>query len=137
MDWAVVATRNVGMSLPKRIIHASPTPRSHGMTTTTTTANPYPDVPLPAGARQISSWFDYDDSGMQARAFYGTKRGERVQVDVDGIQFADGRVDPTATIRSSLRDDALIGSLYAAELRELAAHALAAADELDGLEAQR
>jgi hypothetical protein len=103
----------------------------------TTTTNPYPDVPLPAGAiADDDAWTLWEN---EARVFHGPDRvvlngaAEVIaEVRTTGVQYADGSVDngedpPTIDICLNLP-----GDLTAAEARELAAALLEAAAELDG-----
>ena len=94
------------------------------MTTTTTT------VPLPPGALYADDWETQPD-GSETRAFEGLLRGQRVQIEIRGIQARSGEV----LQRVAVADTELCGGveLDAAGLRELAADALGAADELDRL----
>jgi hypothetical protein len=105
----------------------------------TTTTNPLPDVPLPAGAVAVADddacalW----DNGC--RMFRGPDRvvlngaAEIIaEVRTTGMQLPDGSVDnaedaPTIDICLSTP-----GDLTSGKARELAATLVAAADELDG-----
>ena len=68
------------------------------------------------------------------RFFYGTQRAERVSVEINGFQNRDGSVRGRwIHVGGTLDRQELDG----AAARELALALIAAADELDGLEAQR
>jgi hypothetical protein len=104
---------------------------------TTTTTNPFPDVPLPAGAVvDDDAWALWDN---ECRMFRGPDRvvlngaAEIVaEVRTTGMQLPDGSVDngedaPTIDIYMSIP-----GDLGSAEVRKLAAMLLEAADQIDG-----
>jgi hypothetical protein len=103
----------------------------------TTTTNPVPDVPLPAGAvADDGAWALWDN---ECRMFRGPDRvvlkgaAEIVaEVRTTGMQVPDGNVDngedaPTIDIYM-----AIPGDLTSAQVRELAAVLLEAAAQVDG-----
>lgn len=93
------------------------------LTTTTNT------IPLPAGALEADEW-EVNPDGSVTRIFRGTHRGERVSLEVCGIQDYSGGV----LRRVAWLDAGQYGAeLDAAGLRQLAADCVAAADELDRL----
>jgi hypothetical protein len=75
------------------------------------------------------------DTDVLHRFFYGTQRGERVSVEINGFQNRDGSVRGRWTHVDGRALDRQ--ELDAAAARELARMLISAADELDGLEAQR
>jgi hypothetical protein len=89
-------------------------------------------IPDPAGAVTVGPW-SLDDG--QARSFTGTRRSVKtspmhsIQVDVRGDQTRDGRVSRFIWVAGAV--------VTAAEARQLGSALIAAADELDRLEAQR
>ena len=103
------------------------------MTTPTTT--PHPDLPVPAGAREVEAW-DYRE---RARNFYGGSwviPGEGwcpdgFQVYIYGTQHFSGEVQ-REIVAGVLHPDNPITS---AQARQLARALMAAADELDALDA--
>jgi hypothetical protein len=110
------------------------------MTTTTTT--PRPDVPLPAGATFVDSW-DTDGTAMPYRFVNfaaGTVTDHKVKVSTYAFQLADGSLasagDQAPGILLSDSSDSS-DPLNSDQARELAAALLAAAAEIDRLEAQR
>jgi hypothetical protein len=103
----------------------------------TTTTNPFPDVPLPAGAvAEPDGWAFWDN---ECRIFHGVDRvvlngaAEIIaEVRTTGMQLPDGSVDneedaPTIDIYM-----AIAGDLTSAQVRELAAVLLEAAAEVGG-----
>lgn len=85
-------------------------------------------VPVPTDAHHVESWRDDFGSGDYDRFFLGTRRSAAgVALAVTGFQDADG------TTRRDVHIFAADVHLDPAALRTLAAHALAAADELDQL----
>jgi hypothetical protein len=107
---------------------------------TTTTENPFPNVPMPPGAVQVDDWCDSTNSAT--RYFEGPQRevewppsagdrpGKAIQVFVAGIQYADGRIDPDLVVHQ-LHSDYPLKDAGAA--RQLARAIMAAADEFDRL----
>jgi hypothetical protein len=92
----------------------------------TTTITPPPD------ATKLTEWdriFSVDESH---RFFYGTQRGERVNVGINGYQNPDGSVRERG-IQVNDREIAPSGEFDAATAREFARALIAAADELDSL----
>ncbi|MGA8123607.1 MAG: hypothetical protein WBS15_03470 [Mycobacterium sp.] len=105
------------------------------ITRATTTTTGYADVAPPPDATMVTKWGYIFDPDVLHRFFYGTQRGERVSVEINGFQNRDGsvrgrwiHVDGRVLDRQELDG---------AAARELARALIAAADELDGLEAQR
>jgi hypothetical protein len=104
----------------------------------TTTTNPHPDVPLPAGAQPLTGEW-YDDRSQLYRLITGDARevtDAGVAVLTDAVQFVDGGVDqgefssPPSMIIT--REDTDTGvRLFSDQARELAAVLLEAAAELD------
>ncbi len=92
------------------------------MTTTT--------IPLPPGAKYADDWQVQRDQSV-TRAFEGTMRGDRVVIEIRGFQAHSGDVLERVAVVDTERAGGT--EMDAAELRELAADALAAADELEGL----
>jgi hypothetical protein len=81
----------------------------------------HPDVPPPAGARDVSSW-DTDD---RVRVFFGTLRNATaVPVDIAGLQYGVGTVERHISLYAPDLE------LDAATARKVAADLLDAADEL-------
>jgi hypothetical protein len=85
-------------------------------------------IPLPAGAIDAGEWQVSGDEEI-TRMFHGTKRGDRVSVDIDGTQHYAGEVTRHAWVGAGQFGV----ELDAEGLPELAADALATADELDTL----
>jgi hypothetical protein len=88
------------------------------------------EVQRPAGALSVTDW---RLEGGTARFFRGTRRGtaedpagRSICVDIDGDQYIDGTVDRYISMNVN-------ACLDAANARDLAAHLLAAADEVDEL----
>ncbi|HEY2085721.1 MAG TPA: hypothetical protein VGH54_06775, partial [Mycobacterium sp.] len=106
------------------------------MTTATTTPNPFPDVPLPAGADFGDIWEGEGDDVH--RVVMGDTRGitdTDVIVWTSAIQYWDGSIDTDGEIeKPALHIDAGAGadisSLNSDQARELAAALLEAAAEL-------
>lgn len=71
-----------------------------------TTTNPYPDVPIPAGADEVYGWVPRAGTPNASRQFIASRRiidfdlGENfsrpwtadIEVRIEGIQYSDGRV---------------------------------------------
>lgn len=102
-----------------------------------TTTN-YDDVPPPAGATRVwDEWELLKDTGHPdpIRYFYGTARtvylaaGPDIEVRIEGIQHSDGRVE------RAIRVNGASDVISIAHARGLARALIAAADELDRLEA--
>jgi hypothetical protein len=88
------------------------------------------EVPHPAGALSVAGW---RLEGGSARSFRGTRRGRAedpagrsICVNIDGDQYIDGTVDRYISMNVN-------ACLDSAKARDLAAHLLAAADEVDEL----
>jgi hypothetical protein len=88
------------------------------------------EVPRPAGALHVAGWLL---EGGTARSFRGTRRGtaddpagRSICVDIDGDQYIDGTTDRWISMNVN-------ACLDSANARDLAAHLLAAADEVDEL----
>lgn len=85
-------------------------------------------APLPAGAKSADNWEVNGDA--ITRYFFGPWRGDRFHIGIMGEQDHSGTViSRTAYVGTELHDH----DLDAADLREIAADCLAAADELDAL----
>jgi hypothetical protein len=98
------------------------------------TANPYPNVPFPAGAVEVYDWdeYDIDHTGRYFRGF--TRVVERdtdndISVLVDGTQRTDGRSVRVITVVDG--DTEAIPSLTPGLARQIAAALVAAADEVE------
>ena len=101
---------------------------------TRATTTGYADVAPPPDATWVTKWGYIFDPDVLHRFFYGTQRGERVSVEINGFQNRDGSVRGRwIHVGGTLDRQELNG----AAARELALALIAAADELDGLEAQR
>jgi hypothetical protein len=100
--------------------------------TTIDTTNPYPNIPPPAGALTVYEWEDprpFSDA-LPNRYFVGTRRRVgRVEILIDGTQWADGKVELSLTVHG-VDDDRNVPTDTA---RKIAAALIEAADELDGL----
>lgn len=112
------------------------------------TNDPYPDVPIPAGADEVYNWADVGTPHAY-RCFTASRRvidfdlGENfsrpwtadIEVRVEGVQYPDGRVRREVVV-DQLHADAPI---TVGQARQLAAalldvtDAAVAADEMDGL----
>ncbi len=101
----------------------------------------YSDVPRPADAVDVddwdaTNWDDPEDGEGPVRCFSGTRRvvecnsSDDARVAIDGLQYADGRVE--RAIRISDAEDLTSGLA-----REIARALIAAADEMERLGAQR
>jgi hypothetical protein len=102
---------------------------------TTHTTTGCAGVAPPPDATRVTKWEHIFHPDVLHRFFYGTQRGERVSVEINGFQNQDGsvrgrwiHVDGRVLDRQELDG---------AAARALARALIAAADELDGLEAQR
>src|SRR5271163_3123184 len=93
---------------------------------TRATTTGYADVAPPPDATRVTKWGYIFEPDVLHRFFYGTQRGERLSVEINGFQNRDG------SVRALDRQE-----LDGAAARELAHALIAAADELDGMEAQR
>jgi hypothetical protein len=110
---------------------AFPTPEGTAMTTTATAI---PDVPLPAGARQVGGWdpgriMDADET-RDWRLIFGADRkitDGTAYVHLRATQYADGSLEDLGVTVYTADDD-----LSSDQARELAAVLLEAAAELDG-----
>jgi hypothetical protein len=89
--------------------------------------DPYPDLPLPAGAAKVGDW----DDPNPWRRFYGPgwliKRTDEddVEIIIVGIQYTDGRIERGVELRG------YGGPLTAAQTRQLARILIAAAAEME------
>jgi hypothetical protein len=97
--------------------------------TTTAQINPYPDVAPPAGAHVSTDWEKWSSDG-QSLIISGTDRSVKdVQIRTCALQLRTGSISlsdpPGVTI-----DDG--PELSSAEVRQVVALLLAAADEIDG-----
>jgi hypothetical protein len=93
---------------------------------TRTTTTGYADVAPPPDATQVTEWNHIFDRDVFHRFFYGTQRGERVSVEINGYQNRDGSVRGRW-----IHVDSRHQELDAAAARELARMLIAAADELE------
>ena len=50
------------------------------------------DIPAPADATRLTEWDRIFASDVLHRLFYGTQRGDRVNVGINGFQNPDGSV---------------------------------------------
>jgi hypothetical protein len=115
---------------------------------TTAQINPYPDVPLPPGAKP-SEWWDVEDGEPTFRCVEGTPRligASRTRIYTHCTQWEDGRVEDGKTEpdfhgppgvafellgeAGHLADTGI--TFTSAEARAAAAVLIAAADEIDG-----
>jgi hypothetical protein len=91
-------------------------------------AQEYSAVQAPPDATEVRAWMAVFDADAPTRYFRGTRRGsDPVSVDLAGYQETNGAV------RQRWITPAVDTDLDAAGARELAAHLIAAADELDEL----
>lgn len=94
----------------------------------TTTTNPYPAVPLPAGAAKAAAW--ETDDPIPSRCVYGIPRGvtdTKIVVEASASQWADGSVEQLCIDLTGANR-----VLNSDQARELAAALLEAAAEIDG-----
>lgn len=85
-------------------------------------------IPAPADAQHVEDWIDWNDTGEYERHISGTRRAVAgVEIRIAGFQHADGTTTRHAAVWATDTH------LDAAALRQLAAAALNAADELDEL----
>lgn len=104
----------------------------------TATTNPFPDVPLPAGAVRVCEWEHPDLTGYTkpSRYFDGMVRqaerlcGSDIEVQIEGTQFADGSVERLVRVVKVGGDDALTAD----QARNLSTALAAPVDELDRLD---
>ena len=97
----------------------------------------YQHVPAPESATDVGPWEKFDDGPGWSRLWWGNRRLVCVagagthdfSVLVQGAQWSDGRLQRGVVLDS---DDS---AMSAAEVRKLAAALVAAADELDALNA--
>lgn len=86
-----------------------------------------PNVPAPAGASHVYDW-DWDDAHTPVHRAFDLASwdvdGDRIAVDLSGVQHADGSVELEVLTHLS-------GALTVDETRRLSAALLAAADEAD------
>jgi hypothetical protein len=118
------------------------------MTTITAQINPYPDVPLPPGAKP-SEWWDVDAGEETFRCVEGTPRligASRTRVYCHCTQWEDGRIDDGTTepgfhsapgvsldLLNKHADPTDTDITFTIrEAREAAAALIDAADEIDG-----
>jgi hypothetical protein len=115
-----------------------------------TTTNPYPHLPVPAGADEVSEWADAGRPDA-SRQFIASRRvidfdlGENfsrpwtadIEVRVEGIQYVDGRIRREIVIDTSDGPITLEHSEQLAAALIEAARAATAANQLDGLVASR
>jgi hypothetical protein len=99
----------------------------------TTATNPRPDIPLPAGANADVSGWVVGDHGVTG-AFASAERGATIYVGIAGEQDHSGAV-LHREILVDVEDRSGIAEIDAATARQVAADLLAAADELDQLNA--
>lgn len=93
----------------------------------------FADVPPPADARDVGFWEDNDAEDGPERHFWGTDRDANgIGVQIHGFQQADGRVSAR-----HISVDCNMGDIDAATARAVGSAFLAAADELDQLQAAR
>ncbi|BBY36310.1 hypothetical protein MMAN_04440 [Mycobacterium mantenii] len=104
----------------------------------TTTTNPFPNVPLPAGAGIVDEWLDAGTPHAY-RTWHGWHRtiaaddpGDRpwsddIEVYVHGTQATDGTVTRHISVHQLHADN----PVTAAQARQLARTLMAAADEAD------
>jgi len=93
----------------------------------------YADVPKPAGALKVHRWCG-DDRG-ESRGFSGSTRvvetpqhdGDRIEVNVDGVQYPDGSVKRDIFIDRTHSDNPLTTE----QALKLAAALIAAVDEVE------
>jgi hypothetical protein len=95
-----------------------------------TTTN-HADIPAPVDATEVTEWDRIFAVNVLHRFFYGTQRGERVRVGINGYQNGDGSVRERWIQVDGRAVDGQ--ELDAAAARDLARALIAAADELDGL----
>lgn len=96
----------------------------------------YQHIPTAAGAEDIGPWQQFDDDGSWSRVWWGVRRLVPIasagthdfEVFVQGTQWSDGRE------QSGIVLDGSGDSMTAAEVRQLVAALLDAADQLDRLE---
>jgi hypothetical protein len=95
---------------------------------TTTSADPFANVPYPAGAVRAYDWIDIDTPNP-SRYWAGTSlRVGDAEIAIDGTQWADGRVERRLTMHA----DTDLGMPTDAA-RNIAAALIAAANEVDGM----
>jgi hypothetical protein len=99
------------------------------------TTNHLADVPLPAGATQV---YDWDDTSTDTPSRYwrgsswlidanDLRGAEDIEVFIDGVQHADGRVERFVHVHQTHSDDIITIE----QVRQLAQALLAAADEAE------
>lgn len=115
------------------ILSATPPQEGPAAMTTTTAPNPYPNVPLPAGAVAHDDW--ESDGDRRYRMIFGPNHAFtdcEVALCTDAIQLDDGSIDTTGhwgTPRIYVDAD---NGLDSDQARELASALLETADQLDG-----
>jgi hypothetical protein len=98
------------------------------------TANPFPNVPLPAGAVNVYGWDDVEFNDPH-RYFRGFTRvvecdtDKDISVLVEGTQRPDGRTVRVITVAEG--DTEAMPSLTPGLARQIAAALVAAADEVE------
>lgn len=89
------------------------------------------NIPVPAGVREVEHW-EADDTGTWTRQVHGTERtlaGFDAAIYLEGIQHRDSTV--TWSLYAHVEDSEAMTS---GQVRQLAAHLVEAADELDRLQ---
>lgn len=103
--------------------------------TTTTTTNPYPGVPLPAGADEASDWWEENtDAPGPYRIIASQRRGladGNLTVQATALQYQDGHVDDGTLEGPCPSIDGVPELLTTHAARELAAAIIQAADMAD------
>jgi hypothetical protein len=112
-------------------------PQQEGPAMPTTTTNPHPDVPLPAGAvADPDAWEFWDNEFRIFQAPDGVildATGRKIgEVRTLGIQFPDGSVDTDENPPSIDVCTYTDAGLTAEQARALAALLVEAADQIDG-----
>ena len=63
---------------------------------TTTVTNPYPDVPIPAGAHILADWFEWDNNYRLVEGDARRVEGTNIVLSPCAAQLPDGSIDTEA-----------------------------------------
>ncbi len=103
---------------------------------TSVTPTPEPLVTLPDDCTPFTPWMPWRDSdGRKCRVVHGRTFGDQFLVTTSAIQFDDGSMSHATLDIKSRHHDRAPGCLDAADACQVATNLLAAANEIDRLNA--